>query len=140
MTVLPASWGRLLTPLAWGAALGVTILVILAILVDPFGGRARRLDRAEQAAVIGRVEADLRHRQQLAQQEIIIRQRDLQAQQRATEAFTNKFIEEARGQEDAKTPLGDARYQRLDEHDRWVCEQARQLGGCDARSGPAAGG
>lgn len=136
MTVLPTAWRRLLTPTVWGAVV-VAIAMALALFADPFGWRARRLDRAEQAAAIGQAEARMRRAEHTAQAAIAKGQRDLQEQQLAVTAITEKSVEQARGQSDAKTPLGDDRHQRLREHDRRLCEQAPSLRGCAALIGAA---
>lgn len=136
MTVLPAAGWRLLTPVVWGAVV-VAIAMALALFADPFGRRARRLDRAEQAAAIGQAEARMRRAEHSAQDAIVQGQRDLQEQQLAVTAITEKSVEQARGQSDAKTPLGDDRHQRLREHDRRLCEQAPSLRGCAALIGAA---
>lgn len=136
MTVLPAAWWRLLTPLVWGAAV-VAIAMVLALFADPFGWRAKRLDRAEQAAAIGQAEARMRRAEHTAQEAIVQGQRDLQEQHLIVTAITEKSVEQARAQSDAKTPLGDDRHQRLREHDRRLCEQAPSLRGCTAITGTA---
>lgn len=136
MTVLPAAWWRLLTPLVWGVVV-VAVGMVLALFADPFGWRARRLDRAEQAAAVGQAEARMRRAEHTAQHAIVQGQRDLQEQQLAVTAITEKSVEQARAQSDAKTPLGDDRHQRLREHDRRLCEQAPSLRGCAAFAGAA---
>ena len=136
MTVLPAAWWRLLTPVMW-AAVVVVITMVLALFADPFGWRARRLDRAEQAAAVGQAEARMRRAEHTALEVIAQGQRDLQEQQLAATAITEKSVEQARAQSDAKTPLGDDRHQRLREHDRRLCEQAPSLRGCAAFAGAA---
>lgn len=136
MTVLPAAWWRLLTPLVWSAVV-VAIAMILALFADPFGWRARRLDRAEQAAAFGQAEVRMRRAERTAQAVIVQGQRDLQEQQLIVTAITEKSVEMAREQSDAKTPLGDDRRQRLREHDRRLCEQTPSLRGCVAIAGTA---
>lgn len=129
MMVAGSAWWRVLTPLAWVGVV-VVLVLILALFSDPFGLRAKRLERAEQAAAAGRVEAELRRSERQAQQEVSRHQGELQARDRAVDALTRDAIETARGQGDAKTPLGEDRYRRLREHDRRLCEQATNLGGC----------
>ncbi len=131
MMVAGSAWWRALTPLAW-AGVVIVLALILVLFSDPFGWRAKRLERAEQAAAVGRVEAELRRSERQAQQQVLKRQEAFQARDRAADALTSKAIETARGQGDAKTPLGEDRYQRLREHDRRLCEQAANLGGCAA--------
>lgn len=127
---------RVLPKLMWGAVvLGAVLL--FALLSDPFGWRARRLDRAEQAAAHGRAEAQMRHAEHAAQAVIVQGQRNLQEQQLVVATITEQSVEEARGQSDAKTPLGDDRHQRLREHDRRLCEQAPSLCGCSGLAGTA---
>lgn len=104
-------------------------LLVLAVS-DPFGWHGRRLEQAQQLAERGRREAQLRQIERQAQQDLVRHQAELQQQQKTVAALTDRAVAEARGQLDAETPLGNDRFQRLREHDRRLCGQAAELGGC----------
>lgn len=139
MTVLPAQWWRALGPLSW-VWLVIGLVLLAGAISDPFGWRARQLERARTQAATGELEARYRLEERSAQQWLSQKQREQQDQQRAVSDMTDKAVAAAREQPDATTQLGEDRLSRLREHDRGLCQRASGQNGCVAATGTAARG
>lgn len=130
--MIGALWVKRLWPLAlFGLA------ALLLAVSDPFGWHARRLERAQEEAGRGRLEARYRQDEQRAQADLVARQIEHQKQLKALSDITDRAAIQAREQADAKTALGDDRLLRLRQHDHSLCGQGAGLAGCRAATGAA---
>ncbi|MHC3128060.1 hypothetical protein OB03_12580 [Brevundimonas sp. GN22] len=128
---------RVLTPVGWVAVAAVlTVLLVAFAGFDPLGLRARKMEQLRRQAEAGAQEQRARHleasenaRLETLQAEGALRRSDL-AQN------TGKLAGEAGDDPTGQITLGDARLERLRQHDRLVCEGAG-YGACQPAGGAA---
>jgi len=137
------NWLRALTPLGWGAAV-LIVLVVGVVLArgvglrwDPFDLSKRQLEAAEVRAASAEKDAAAR-RLEVEAVQAQARRTDVHHQTRiAVAEATARTLEQAGQADDADIPLDEDRGDRLRAHDRRLCELAPDI--CVAASAGSAG-
>jgi len=127
------NWLRALTPLGWGAAV-LIVLVVGVVLArgvglrwDPFDLSKRRLEAAEVRAASAEKDAAAR-RLEVEAVQAQARRTDVHHQTRVAVAeSTARTLEQAGQADDADIPLDEERADRLRAHDRRLCELAPDI-------------
>ncbi|WP_292051256.1 MULTISPECIES: hypothetical protein [unclassified Brevundimonas] len=108
----------------------VLAAVLLALVTDPLGGRARKIERLERAAAIGEQVRKIRELES-AENERIEKLRAKSAQEKeALGRQTAVYRGEAANDPTGQNTVGVDRLDRLLQHDRLVCQHA-SAGACD---------
>ncbi len=129
--------------LLWTAFIAVVCIIaliaVVSFLSDPFGFKARKIERLQREAATAQSEADARTLESEGQAEQITR---IESAGRLTidvQSITAEAVTEARNATDANDPLASDRASRLAAHDRSLCD-LRRLPGCPAAPDPSATG
>ena len=136
---------RLLTPLGKAGLIALVLILVLILGLgvlwagvgwDPFGWRAKRLERAETRAAVAtsdalarglEVEGERRQHARIDAQNQVVK---------AAEVATTLTLQQSGAADDASVPLEPARAARLGAHDRELCRIVPDLDGCAATTEP----
>ena len=130
---------RLLWTVFAGVVCIIALIAVLGFLSDPFGFKARKIDRLERENEVAQSDVKARTLESEGQAEQITR---IESAGRLTidvNTITAEAVTEARTATDATDPLPSGRASRLAAHDRSLCD-LRALPGCPAPSDPSPAG
>lgn len=129
--------------LLWTAFIAIVCIIaalaVIGFVSDPFGFKARKIERLQREAETAQSDAYARTLESQGQAEQITR---IESAGRLTidlNAITAEAVSNARNATDANEPLSNDRAARLAAHDRSLCD-LRRLPGCPAPVDPAPAG
>jgi hypothetical protein len=131
-----------LSPRIAAYAIGVVVCIIALIAVvsflsDPFGFKARKIERLEREAETAQSEADARTLESEGRAGQIDRLETYHREVITIQSATEPLAAEARSAPDAETPLDPPRTLVVGSADRSLCVNAPRLAGCAPPVDPA---
>ena len=106
------------------------LLAVILLLQDPFGSKARRIERLERQAEAARRHATARVFEAEGGSKLARDVERVVGRQRQLERSTTATVVAAKAAADASELLGPERAERLRSHDQSICQMA-QLKGCE---------
>jgi type II secretory pathway pseudopilin PulG len=126
--------------LLWTAFLAIVCIIaalaVIGFVQDPFGFKARKIERLEREAQTAQSEADARTLESKGRAEQIDRTETYHREVITIQSATAPFAAEARSATDADTPLDPPRTLVVGNADRSLCINAPRLAGCAPTGDP----